>query len=62
MSISALGGLSDELVERLGGPMWVVYFNVDDVDAAADRAVRHGGELPDPPWDGPRHWQNGVGL
>ena len=53
MSISALGGLSDELIERLGGPTWVVYFNVDNVDAAAGRAVNHGGELPDPPWDVP---------
>ncbi len=53
MSISALTGLSDELIERLGGPTWVVYFNVDDVDAATERAVQHGGELPDPPWDVP---------
>ena len=53
MGISALGGLSDELIERLDGPTWVVYFNVDDVDKAADRALNHGGELPDPPWDVP---------
>lgn len=53
MGISALGGLSDELITRLGDPTWVVYFNVHDVDAAAERAVHHGGELPDPPWDVP---------
>ena len=53
MSISALNGLSDELSERLGGPAWVVYFNVDNVDTAVERAVNHGGELPDPPWDVP---------
>ena len=53
MGISTLGDLSDELISRLGGPTWVVYFNVDDVDAAADRALQHGGELPDPPWDVP---------
>lgn len=50
MGISALGGLSDELIARLGGPTWIVYFNVDDVDAAVERAVEHGAELPDPPW------------
>ena len=53
MGISALGGLSDELVARLGGPTWIVYFNVDDVDAAVERAVQNGAELPDPPWDVP---------
>ena len=53
MGISALGGLSDELIARLGGPTWTVYFNVYDVDAAVDRAVQHGAELPDPPWDVP---------
>ncbi len=53
MGISALGGLSDELIARLGGPTWIVYFNVDDVDAAVERAVEHGAELPDPPWDVP---------
>ena len=52
-SISALSGLSAELIERAGGPMWVTYFNVDDVDAAVERAVQNGGELPDPPWDVP---------
>ncbi len=53
MGISALGGLSDELIARLGGPTWIVYFNVDDVDGAVERAVQNGGELPDPPWDVP---------
>ena len=53
MSISSLDGLSDDLVARAGGSMWVVYFNVDDVDAAVQRAVANGGELPDPPWDVP---------
>lgn len=53
MSISALSGLSDELVERAGGSMWVVYFNVEDVDAAVERAVSNGAKLPDPPWDVP---------
>ena len=53
MGISALSGLSDELVARLGGPTWIVYFNVDDVDAASKRAVQNGAELPDPPWDVP---------
>lgn len=53
MGISALGGLSDDLIARLGGPTWVVYFNVDDIDTAVERAVHHGGELPDPPWDVP---------
>ncbi len=53
MGISALGGLSDELIEKLGGPTWIVYFNVDDVDAATERAVQSGAELPDPPWDVP---------
>ena len=53
MGISALGGLSEELIARLGGPTWVVYFNVDDVDAAVERAVQNGAELPDPPWDVP---------
>ena len=53
MSISALSGLSDELVARAGGSMLVVYFNVDDVDAAVERAVANGAELPDPPWDVP---------
>ncbi len=53
MSINALGGLSDELIKRLSSPTWVVYFNVDDVDAAAQRALNQGGELPDPPWDVP---------
>ncbi len=53
MGISALGGLSDELIEKLGGPTWIVYFNVDDVDAAVERAVQNGAELPDPPWDVP---------
>ena len=52
-SISALSGLSDDLIVRAGGTMWVTYFNVDDVDAAVDRAVKHGAELPDPPWDVP---------
>ena len=53
MGISALGGLSEELLTRLGGPTWIVYFNVDDVDAAVERAVQNGAELPDPPWDVP---------
>ena len=53
MSVSALSGLSDELVERASGSMWVVYFNVDDVDAAVESAVSKGAELPDPPWDVP---------
>lgn len=53
MGISALGGLSNELIEKLGGPTWIVYFNVDDVDAAVERAVQTGAELPDPPWDVP---------
>ncbi len=52
-SISALDGLSDELIARAGGTIWVTYFNVEDVDAAIDRAVKHGAELPDPPWDVP---------
>ena len=53
MGVSALSGLSDELIARLGGPTWIVYFNVDDVDAAVERAEQHGAELPDPPWDVP---------
>ena len=53
MGISALGGLSEELIARLGGPTWIVYFNVDDVDAAAERALQRGAELPDLPWDVP---------
>ncbi|MXZ03065.1 MAG: VOC family protein [Chloroflexi bacterium] len=53
ISISALAGLSEELLARLGGPTWIVYFNVDDVDAAVERAVQNGAELPDPPWDVP---------
>ena len=53
MSISALAGLSKELVARLGGPTWIVYFNVDDVDAAVERAVQNCAELPDPSWDVP---------
>lgn len=53
MGISALDGLSDELLNRLGGPTWIVYFNVDDVDTAVERAVQNGAELPDPPWDVP---------
>ena len=53
MSISALAGLSKELVARLGGPTWIVYFNVDDVDAVVERAAQNGAELPDPPWDVP---------
>ncbi len=53
MSISALSGLSDELIERADGPIWVTYFNVDSVDAAVKRAVENGAELPDPPWDVP---------
>ena len=53
MGISALSGLSEELITRLGGPTWIVYFNVDDVDAAVERAVQHGAEVPDPPWDVP---------
>ena len=51
MSISALGGLSDELIARAGGSMWVTYFNVNDVDATVEIAVQHGADLPDPPWD-----------
>ena len=53
MGISALSGLSDELIERADGPIWVTYFNVEDVDAAVNRAVENGAELPDPPWDVP---------
>ena len=53
MGISALDGLSEELRARFDGPTWVVYFNVDDVDAAVERAVQKGAELPDPPWDVP---------
>lgn len=53
MGISALSGLSEELWARFDGPTWIVYFNVDDVDTAVERAVQKGGELPDPPWDVP---------
>lgn len=53
MGISSSGGLREDLQKRLGGAAWVVYFNVDDVDAATERAVARGGELPDPPWDVP---------
>ena len=53
MGISALGGLSEELLARLAGPTWIVYFNVDDVDAAVEQAAQSGAELPDPPWDVP---------
>ena len=53
MSISAIGELSDRLVEQMAGAQWIVYFNVDDVDAAVQRAVENGAELPDPAWDVP---------
>ena len=53
MGITAMSGLSGELLARLGGPTWIIYFNVDDVDSAVDRAVQNGAELPDPPWDVP---------
>jgi predicted enzyme related to lactoylglutathione lyase len=32
-------------------PHWMVYFAVDDADAAADRAGRAGGRVPHPPFD-----------
>ncbi len=52
MSTSGLSGL-DPNSARYPGPMWVTYFNVNDVDATVEIAVQHGADLPDPPWDVP---------
>ncbi len=52
-SIAPLSGLSEASARGETGPMWVTYFNVDDVDAAVARAVKPGAYLPDPPWDVP---------
>ena len=51
-SVNGTSGLETDVVSG-SGPFWVVYFNVDDVDAVAERAVRLGATLPDPPWDTP---------
>ena len=52
MNISGLSGLGPNSA-RYPGPMWVTYFNVNDVDATVEIAVQHGADLPDPPWDVP---------
>ena len=52
MNTSGLSGL-DPNSARYPGPMWVTYFNVNDVDATVEIAVQHGADLPDPPWDVP---------
>ena len=53
MSISALGGLSDELIEAPRRSDMGRLFQRRRCGRGGQTSGNHGGELPDPPWDVP---------